>query len=41
VDAGLATDEIAVVAEGDASLGDHGVEFGEAFEVPVDEALMM
>lgn len=40
MEAGLAADEIGVVAEGDAALGDDGVEFGEALEVPVDDRLV-
>lgn len=40
MEAGLAADEIAVVGESDAAFGDHGVEFGEALEVPVDDRLV-
>ena len=36
----LASDEIAVVAEGDAAFGEHGVEVGEGVEVPVDDGLV-
>ena len=40
VEAGLAADQIAIVGKGDAALGDYGVEFGEAFEVPADDGLV-
>lgn len=40
MEAGLAADEIAVVCEGDAALGDDGVELGEALEVSVDDRLI-
>jgi hypothetical protein len=40
VEAGLAPDEIAIGSEGDAALGDDGVQFGEAVEVPVDDRLV-
>jgi hypothetical protein len=34
---GLTTDEVLIATESDAALGDDGIEFGEAFEVPVDD----
>jgi hypothetical protein len=37
---GLASDEIAVVGEGDAALGDDCVEFCQSPEVPVDDRLV-
>ena len=40
MEAGLASDEVAVVVEGDASLGDDGVEVGEGVEVPVDDGFV-
>jgi hypothetical protein len=40
VEAGLATDEVAVVGEGDASFGDDSVEVGERIEVPVDDGFV-
>lgn len=36
----MAADEFSIVAEGDAALGDDGVEFGEAVEVPVNDRLV-
>ena len=40
MEAGLASDQIAVVAEGDALFGDHGVEVGKRVEVLVDDGLV-
>ena len=40
MEAGLAADELAIVAEGDAALGDGGVEVGEGVEVLVDDRLV-
>jgi hypothetical protein len=40
MEAGLTSDKIAVVCEGDAALCNDGVEVGEAFEVPVDDRLV-
>ena len=40
METGLALDEVAVVGEGDASFGDHGVEVGERIEVPVDDGFV-
>jgi len=40
VEAGLALDEVAVVGEGEAPVGDHGVEFGDGLEVPVDDGVV-
>ena len=40
MEAGLPADEVSIVAEGDAALGDDGVEFGEAFEMAVDDGLV-
>jgi hypothetical protein len=40
MEAGLAADEVAVVAKGDAAVGDDGIEFAEGFEVPVDDGLV-
>ena len=40
MEAGLAADEFAIVAEGDAALGDGGVEVGEGVEVLVDDRLV-
>ena len=40
VEAGLASNEIAVVAERDAPVGDDGVELGEGLEVLVDDRLV-
>ncbi len=40
VEAGLAAYEVSVVCEGDAAVGNHGVEFGEALEMPVDDRLV-
>ena len=40
MEAGLASDEIAVVGEGHAPVGDDGVEVGDRLEVPVDDGLV-
>jgi hypothetical protein len=37
VEAGLASDEVAVIGKGDAPVGDHGVDFGEGLEVFVGD----
>ena len=37
---GLAPDEVAIVAEGDAAFGDDGIEVGKGVEVAVDDGLV-
>lgn len=40
MEASLAADEVSVIAERDAALGDDGIEFGEGVEVAVDDRLV-
>ena len=40
MESGLASDEVAIVAEGDAALGDDGIEVGEGVEVLVDDGFV-
>lgn len=40
MESGLPADEVSIVAEGDVALGNDGVEFGEAFEMAVDDGLV-